>query len=351
MRSNIYRVDQFEKAFAEKFKVKYAHAVSSGSSALKIALKALDVGSGDEVITQSHTFIATVESIVECGATPVISDIDKTLNMDPESMTELISDRTKVIIPVHMSGVACKMNEIMRLSYNCGIKVLEDNAQSIGGSFYDYRYKRSYLGTMGNIGIFSFDGGKMMTTGEGGMIVTNSKELYEKCRAISDHGHAYNPLLPRGEDDVLCLGFNHKMTEMQGAIGMVQLNKLDSVIASHRRNKMKIINGIKDVVELREIPNPSGDIGDSVSFFLPTEKQTQEFVIRWKATGNTTKNIPDAMKWHFAKYWKHIPFKSKGLDKSELILNRTVSIPVYVNMPEENIKNMVSSVREIVESI
>ena len=132
-RQYIYRVDDFEKAFANKFGVKYALGVCSGTAALKAALKALDVKPGDEVITQSHTFIATVEAIIEVGAKPVITEINKTLNMDPEDLRDKITEKTKVIIPVHMSGVAAQMKEILAIANEYNISVREDNAQSCGG--------------------------------------------------------------------------------------------------------------------------------------------------------------------------------------------------------------------------
>ncbi len=344
LRNHIFRVNEFEKNIAEKFNIKYAHATSSGTSALIASLRSLDIGLGDEVITQSHTFIATVEAIVQIGATPVIADIDKSMNMNPDSLSELITDKTKAIIPVHMSGVSCKMDEIKNIIKD-DIKIIEDNAQSICGT-----YKGKYLGTIGDIGIFSFDPGKMLTTGEGGMIVTNNKKIYEKVRAISDHGHAYNQKKPRGEDDILCLGFNYKMNEIQGAIGLEQLKKLDDSVKKHRSNKKILKECLENIdIELREIPNPDGDVGDSVTFLFSDKKKTDKFVNLWKKKGLPTKNLPDAMKWHFALYWNHINFiTNKNLSSSKQLLERTVSLPIYYNMDcalyTKNIKNIMKEI-------
>jgi len=193
IRNNMYKVKDFEIAFAKHVGASYAHAVTSGSAALKVALKAIGVGPGDEVITQCHTFVATVEAIIECGATPVLTDVDYTLNMDPEDLKRKITPRTKAIIPVHMLGVAARMDVITEVAAQHGLLVLEDAAQACGGT-----YQGRHLGTIGNAGTFSFDHGKILTTGEGGMVVTSDEKLYLNARIYADHGHEDNPAVPRG---------------------------------------------------------------------------------------------------------------------------------------------------------
>lgn len=341
-----YFVKEFEDAFANKLNIKHALAVSSGSAALKCALQALGVGPGDEVITQSHTFIATVEAICEVGAKPVIVDIDKSLNMDPNSLSEHITSHTKVVIPVHMSGVAAKMRAIQRVisTQNDNIKILEDNAQAPGGIYWGRN-----LGTIGDMGIFSFDGGKMLTTGEGGMIVTRHEELFNRARSFSDHGHADNPKLPRGEDDCIGLGFNYKMMELQGAVGLAQLKKMDDTIRRHKERKAYILKNVESFLELRQRPNPEGDIADSVSFFLKTKEQANKFVKLWKKKGYGTKNLPDAMKWHFAYHWNHMPLYHQGLKQSKKILERTISIPINLapTSDEKLVKDLEATINAI----
>jgi len=339
------RVRSFEEAFAKYFKVNYAHAVSSGTAALKLSLQALGVKPGDEVITQAHTFIATVEAIVEVGATPVIANIDKSLNMDPESLRDEITSKTKVVIPVHMSGVACDMKRIKKVIEQCGtdIKVLEDNAQCPGGTF-----KGQYTGTIGDVGIFSFDYGKMLTTGEGGMVVTNDEKIYNIARSLSDHGHAFNPTVPRGRDDCIGVGFNYKMMEVQGALGLVQLKRLKDVIALHRKNKQLLLDGIQDIVDLRYRPDPLGDICASVSFFFEIPQQAQLFVKKWNEAGYGTFNLPDAMRWHNACDWNHIKMQTTGLMRSNELLNRCIAIPVTAKMSKEEIEKQIETIKEII---
>ncbi|MDG2284636.1 MAG: DegT/DnrJ/EryC1/StrS family aminotransferase, partial [Alphaproteobacteria bacterium] len=219
-----FHVREFEAVCEERFNSRNCLAVTSGTAALKISLKALGVSQGDEVITQAFNFIATIEAILDCGAKPVIADIDDTLNMDPVDLEKRISPKTKVILPVHMLGVPVRMTEVMEVSNAHGLPVLEDNCESIGASYHG-----KALGTLGNVGVMSFDHGKMITTGEGGLILSNDEMIARYCREYHDHGHENNPELPRGRDTRKIYGFNHRITELQGAIGKVQLGKLDKM--------------------------------------------------------------------------------------------------------------------------
>jgi 8-amino-3,8-dideoxy-alpha-D-manno-octulosonate transaminase len=356
-RQNIYRVDEFERAFADRMGVKYALALSSGTAALKATLISMGVKPGDEVITQSYTFIATVEAILETGATPVIADIDRTLNMDPADLERRITNRTKAVIPVHMMGVAAEMNAIIKTARSHDLLVLEDNAQSCGGA-----YKNRLLGTIGDAGITSFDFGKVLTTGEGGMIMTDSHSIFRTAREYHDHGHELNPAVPRGEDTRSISGFNFKMTDLQAAIGLAQLKKLDMIISLQRKNKQAIKEGIRDLpgIEFREIPNPEGDIGDSVVFFLKDRTSAQRFMKSWTSLGFGTKNLPDAINWHYAETWEHLFYRheqyaGKNLEslfaQSTGILRRAIAIPVFALMEEHQIEKIVSGVRTSLKGI
>ena len=220
-----YYVRNFEKNSETYFGSSGCLAVSSGTAAIKIALKAVGVKKGDEVITQSFNFIATVEAILDCGAIPIIANINDTLNLDPEELPKLISKKTKAIIPVHMLGVPCEMDKIKSIAKRYKIPLVEDNCEAVGA-----KYKGNFLGTLGDIGIFSFDHGKILTSGEGGMILTNKNKLLRYCKEYHDHGHENNKSLPRGRDTKKIFGFNYRMTEIQGAIANEQLKKLSKII-------------------------------------------------------------------------------------------------------------------------
>jgi 8-amino-3,8-dideoxy-alpha-D-manno-octulosonate transaminase len=352
IRNNIYRVREFEAAFSKHVGCPYAQAVSSGSSALKVALKALGIGPGDEVITTAFTFVATVEAIFEVGAIPVLVDINDTLNIDPKAITEHITENTKAILVVHMMGAPAQMDEILMIAKNNELYVIEDNAQTCGGS-----YNGEMLGTLGDIGTFSFDAGKVLTTGEGGMVVTRNKEFYLRARAYHDHGHVYDRDLGRAQEHALMLGFNYRMTELQGAIGIVQLNKLEHIIAKQRQNKKRLKEKLAGLsLSFRSICDEVGEIGDSLIFFGDAKIQTDRVFEMLQQAGIGTKNLPDAIRWHFARYWDHIYSgerqglrRSDGWEKSAKLLECAIAIPVMVNMTDDRIDHVAANIKKAIE--
>ena len=224
-------------------------------------MSTLDLKEKDEIITQSFTFVATVEAIIESRATPVVAEIDKTLNMDPHDF-EKITERTKAVIVVHMLGVPCRLDEIKNIANKYNLILIEDTAWGCGGF-----YNKVPLGTYGDIGAYSFDFAKTITTGEGGMIVFRNNALYDKAAAWHDHGHENNPKFPRWEDSRSSSGFNFRMNEMQGAVGIAQLKKLDFVIQKQRENAALIKQSISELnVSFREIPKGSYETSDSLIF-------------------------------------------------------------------------------------
>lgn len=345
-RKGVYRVREFEKAIGKRFAVPYVQAVSSGTAALYTALKALGVKEGDEVITQSFTFVATIEAILAVGAKPVITDIDTTFTMDPDDLDKKITKKTKVVIPVHMAGVLAQMDEIMSLAGRRGIKVLEDSAQTIGGE-----YKARYAGTIGDAGIYSFDFGKTVTCGEGGMIVSSCKDVFQEARSFHDHGHEYNTSLPRGLDTRHAPGFNFRMTEIQAAIGLAQLEKLDYILSKQRENKNRLKEGIRGLdIEFRKIPVPESDTADSCFILLKDKKRADAIVSALAKKGLSTKNVPDAINWHFAGTWDHMlkSFYKRPLleefKKSREILERTVALPIWVKTEDPWIDKYVDAI-------
>jgi dTDP-4-amino-4,6-dideoxygalactose transaminase len=212
------RVELFEEAFAAYVGCAHAVAVSSGTAALHIALEALGVGEGDEVIVPPLTFFATVSSVLYLRAVPVFADIDPDdLCMSPEDARRKITSRTKAVVPVHIFGGAAKMDGFLELSRETGIPVVEDCAQAHGT-----RIDGKRVGALGDTGCFSFFATKHMTTGEGGMITTQAPQVAEKARMLRNHGM-------KGRDRHVVLGFNHRMTEMEAAMGLVQLRRLEEL--------------------------------------------------------------------------------------------------------------------------
>ena len=356
-RNYIFRVVDFENSLATRLNVSYCHCVCNGTAALKIGLLGLGVRQGDEVITQSFTFVATVEAILEIGAIPVITEIDASLNMDPKDLLKKITKKTKAIVPVHMAGVSAKMDEIILIARQYQIPVLEDSAQALGAT-----YKGKFLGTIGDAGIYSFDIGKVITTGEGGALVTNHQDVYLTAREYADHGHEQNPNYPRGEDTRKNWGFNYKMTELQGAVGLAQLKKLDYILEKQRKNKSMIKERIKDnsSIHFRELPDIDGDAGDTLIFFLETKEKAAKFAHKLNENGIGTKNLPDAVNWHYAGTWSHIFYnytEYRGKDLEEIwsqstnYLRRAIAIPIMVNMTDEYIENLGNTISKIAKEM
>lgn len=352
-RKNIFRVLEFEKEFCQYMGCQYALGVSSGSAALRVALAALGLKRGDEVITQSFTFVATIEAILESGGIPILTEVDKSLNMDPQDLEAKITEKTKVIIPVHMLGVPARLDEIMAIAKKRNIPVLEDSCQACGSS-----YKGKKTGTIGVMGAFSFDYVKTLTTGEGGMVVTDDKRLYDLACYYHDHGHEHNPELPRGEDSHSITGFNYRMNELQGAIGKVQLSRLNFVLSEQRRNKARIKKAIADLpgIEFRDQPDPEGDGGDTLAFFLPDEKAATKFNAILAKEKIDTKILPSAMNWHFVGHWNHIiqycpPYRLDAWPKSETLLKRAIALPISVKMNDEQINKVIEGIRKAAQAV
>jgi len=243
----------FEREFAEFVGVKYAVALANGTAALELALYALGIGPGDEVVVPSKTFIASASCVVRLGATPVVADVDPdSQNITAASIEAVLTGHTKAVIAVHLAGWPCEMDEILALAKARGLAVVEDCAQSVGA-----RYKGRATGAMGDVGAFSFCQDKIITTGgEGGMLVTDRRELWEKAWSYKDHGKSYAAVFERDHQ----LGFrwlhedfgtNWRITEMQSAIGRLQLKKLPQWLALRRRNASVLSQGLSAVPGLR----------------------------------------------------------------------------------------------------
>ncbi len=245
------KVREFEQLFAERHHVKHAIAVTSATTALHLALVALDVKPGDEVIVPAFTWVSTANVVLYCGATVVFVDIDPaTFNISIDDLKKKISNRTKAIIPVHLFGLCADMDRIKETAH--GIPLIEDAACAAGAA-----YKGKPAGSLGDIGCFSFHPRKSVTTGEGGMVTTNNDQLAEKISMLRNHGasvseeqrhHGPRPyILP----DFNLMGFNYRMTDLQGAVGVVQLKKIDQFIderstwASFYSHQLKDIEWLK----------------------------------------------------------------------------------------------------------
>ncbi len=238
------RVEAFEQAFADFVGVNHAVAVCSGTAALQLALTALGIGPGDEVIVPSLTFFSTVTSVIHAGGKPIFADIDDDYCLDPKTVREQITPRTKGILPVHYFGCAADLDELCSIAEENSLFVLEDCAQAIGT-----KHRGRTVGSIGQAGAFSFFATKNMTTGEGGMITTDNPDVAEMARMMRSHGM-------EGRDDHVMLGYNFRMTEMEAAIGSIQLEKLGAFNKKRQANSRYIYDRIGDVawIGIQDIP-------------------------------------------------------------------------------------------------
>ncbi|HHW48494.1 MAG TPA: DegT/DnrJ/EryC1/StrS family aminotransferase [Clostridiaceae bacterium] len=301
------KVRELEKAFAKKVGAKHALAVNSCTSALITALVACGVGPGDEVIVSGYTFFASCAAIVSAKAIPVIAEVDETLTIDPDDIEKKITPSTKALVVVHMRGVPCDMDRIMAIAKKHNLRVIEDVAQAMGGT-----YKGKYLGTFGDCGCYSFQYHKIITAGEGGMVVTNDDRLYDRCMGYHDTAACWRPdrfAEERYEGELFC-GVNYRMSELTGAVMLAQLGKLDTLLSLMRRNQKRIIEQIKDTkgIKVRPVNDPEGDTGICLMFYLDSKDKVKNFVEALRAEGVEAagvynSGIPD---WHIYAHWKHV---------------------------------------------
>ena len=225
-RKGVFKSLELEKKITEVFGCSYAQLTSSGTAALTTAMAALGIGFGDEIIMPSFTFVASFEAVLSVGAIPVLVDIDETLTLNPDAVRAAITPKTKAIVAVHLYGNLCEMDRLLAIGEKHGIPVIEDAAEAIGSV---YQNKRA--GSMGRFGAFSFHGTKTMTTGEGGIFVTNDAELYERVLTLSNHGRARGQTRQFWPDVV---GYKYKMSNIQAAIGCAQLERIEELTQRKR---------------------------------------------------------------------------------------------------------------------
>lgn len=323
-----FHVREFENKLSKTFNSKFSLPVTSGTSAIKIALKALGVKPNDEVITQSFNFIATVEAIVDIGAKPIICNIDETLNMDIDDLKKKINSRTKVIIPVHMLGASCNMDQISKIAKKNKIPILEDNCEAVGG-----KYRRKFLGTLGDIGVMSFDFAKIVTSGEGGAILTNKKKLYKFCKEYHDHGHQNNKKFPRGNDTSKIAGFNYRITELQGIIGKVQLSRLNYILRENEKRYKILDNALSKYYKIRKIEYNSTQNFETF-IIIEKDKKNREAILKILSKSKFgTRNLPDAIKWHCSYYWKRAVGMQgvRNSKKANRLLKTCIAIPIWLS--------------------
>lgn len=284
------KVLAFEREYAEHIGVKHALGVTSGTTALMTAMAALEVGPGDEVILPAWTWYACYDAIILAGALPVFAEIDESFNIDPTDTEHRITPRTKVLMPVHLQGCPADMDPVLEIARKHKIRVLEDCAQSVGG-----RYKGKYVGSLGDVGIYSFQFNKTITSGEGGAVVTSDPTLFERAFRFHDVGVLRAPYTETLKGGMLAAfaAPNFRMSEFTGAVLRGQLKKLETICERLRRNARKVRDAIADLpgLKLRKSPDLEGDVGVGVFLDLGTKERRNRF-LRAMAAENVPASPP-----------------------------------------------------------
>lgn len=355
-------VVEFEKEFAEYIGVKHAISVGNGTDALVIALKAMGIGEGDEVITTPFTFFATAESISAVGATPVFVDVDKnTFNIDVTKIEEKITSKTKAIMPVHIFGQSADMDEINKIAKKHNLLVIEDACQAIGG-----KYKGRNIGSLGDVACFSFFPTKNLgCAGDGGMIVTDNDDLAVIIRALRTHGSGENGqkafnLLNGVEEDIMqaesgndtvynplkyynyLIGYNSRLDAIQAALLRVKLKEIDNW-NSKRREIVDIYNN--EFKELDLVTPVCDDKNEHVyHMYILQSENRNEVLEKLKERGVAT-GVYYPVPLHLQKVYKNLGYKEGDMPVSEYLSHRTFAIPVYPELTEEQIKYIVESIK------
>lgn len=341
-------IEEFEKIVSQYVGTKYAVAFNSGTSALHATMIAIDLKPDEEVITPSFTFIATCNAPLFVGARPVFADIEEeTFGLDPASVLEKIGPKTRAVMPIHYGGMPCKhIEELREICEERGLILIEDAAESLGA-----RISSKPIGGFGHAAILSFCGNKVITTGEGGMVLTNSGEMYEKLKLIRSHGRLETEpyFLTTKTLDYVTLGFNWRIPTIVAALGISQMRKLDKVIEMRRRNADYLTNRLKS-------------IGDIITPHEPPDL----FCVYQMYTIRVKNGLRDKLREHLAKkqimskayfepahlthFYKNILRYSDHLPVTEKVSREVLTLPLYPTMTKDELDYIIESIKEFFES-
>ncbi|MBQ4517289.1 MAG: DegT/DnrJ/EryC1/StrS family aminotransferase [Clostridia bacterium] len=360
------KVDQFEEAFAKRMGVKHVLGVTSCTAGLVVALKAAGIGPGHKVIVPACTFLATAGAVICAGAVPVFADVDDTQNIDPKAIGGLVDQYTKAVIAVPLLGSPCQMDEVVKEAKKYNLIVIEDVAQSMGSSL-----NGKPMGTWGDIGVYSMQMNKILTTGEGGVVVTNNDELYERAVRYHDQGQ-YRKVEGRltNNPDRVFVGQNYRMSELTGAVACVQLSKLDDIIAKMKRNKAILKNELKDVPGLtfRRIIDDEGDAASSLMMFVESKEKSDAFCqAMWAENvafnslygGRPVYMIPqifykktaDANGFPFNQFDEEIVYTEDMCPNAISVMPRNVFTYIDPTFTEKDLEDIVTAVKKVAAEI
>jgi 8-amino-3,8-dideoxy-alpha-D-manno-octulosonate transaminase len=363
-RNNIWKAREFENEVKKITHAKYAHAVSSGSTAAACALAAAGIGAGDEVIVPPFTFIATIEAVLFAGALPVFAEIEETLCLSPEGIKAAITPKTKAVLLVHMCGGMARLDEIVALCKEKNLTLIEDAGQAFGAS-----YKGTYVGLFGKTGSYSFDFFKIATAGEGGIFVTNDEQCYKLADTYSDHGHDHVGN-NRGMENHPVVGFNYRISELHAAVGVAQTRRVPHIIQKNRENKAYLTKALSAIpgVSFATLPDPAGDSATFLNILLPDTDSAKRTVDEFNKAGVTGFNYWFLNMYHFINQWNHLkdmktaaklPIQLVGapqdynnlhLPKSQEVVGRLISFGIRVTWTEQEMKTLAGKITTCIQN-
>ena len=341
-------IEEFENELKNYLGADYCVAMNSGTSSLHATLLAYNIKKNDEVIVPSFSFISTANAVLFVNAKPVFADIEKqNYGLDPLDIKKKISERTKVIMPMDYGGLSCKINEIKQISDAKNLILLEDGAESLGSSVNNKK-----VGTNADATIFSFCGNKVITTGEGGAVVTNSKEIYDKINLIRSHGRQDNSNYFNNPEisKYVSVGFNWRMSSITAALGISQLHKLDKLIKMRQDNANYISNRISKHSEIKP-PFSNNEFKNIFQMYTITLKNTSirnklhKFLIKKKIF---SKIYFEPI--HLTEFYKNNNKESISLPNTEEIANSVLTLPLFPNMTQDEKTYLIESINEFFES-
>jgi 8-amino-3,8-dideoxy-alpha-D-manno-octulosonate transaminase len=361
-RNNHWKAKDFEAEVAKITGAKYAHAMSSGSTAIAAALAASGIGTGDEIIVPPFTFIASVEAVLWVGAIPVFAEIDETLCLSAEGIEKAITPKTKGVCLVHMCGGNADMDSIMAVIKKHNLILVEDAGQAFASS-----YKGTYTGLFGKAGSYSFDFFKIATAGEGGVLVTNDEETYKKADVYSDHGHSHIGA-KRGMEEHPYLGFNYRISELHAAIGVAQTRRVPHIKSINQKNKkmMQQLLSQNPHISFAKVGDPDGDSATFLNILLPDTAAAQRAVDEFNTTGVAGFDYWFKNMYHFINQWQHLKdlstvsrlpaellersqdYNNLQLPKTQEVIGRLISFGVKCTWTEEQMKELASKISSCV---
>ena len=359
----LYKTKEFEETFSKKIGIQHTLGVTSGTASLMVALKAAGIGPGDKVIVPACTFTATPGAVICCGAVPIYADIDESMSIDPDSIGKYVDKYTKAIIPVPILGNPCQMDKIMAEAKKYNLIVIEDVAQSCGS-----KYKGQYCGTFGDIGCFSMQINKILTTGDGGMVSTNDDKLYERAVRYHDQGmfREKEGFMHIDEDADIFVGQNYRMSELTGAVALEQVKKLDMIVGRMQKIKKMIKDGIKDIpgIGFRRINDEDGDASNALILLLSTEEITLKFIEAVSAEGIPLghlyngepiymepqllhKKTVDKSGFPFNQFDEEIVYTADMCPRAVDIMSRNVYFGICPEMTEKDAQDAITAIRKV----